>query len=430
MLEAPKVTPYIIYAIPAFFIFIGLELLIAKLRNKSEIYRLNDAITNLSCGIGQMVLSVLLKGMLLVGYLYIYRDLRLTTLGADKWWVWVICFIGVDFFYYWFHRYAHEISVMWGGHIVHHQSEEYNLSVALRQSAFQTFFSWVFYLPLALIGFDPAVFLVVAQFQTLYQFWIHTRLIGKMWWPIELIFNTPSHHRVHHGVNPQYIDKNHGGTLIIFDRMFGTFQLEEEEVVYGVTKPLASWNPVWANFDYFADLGRLIVRCRNPLDMLKAIVKGPGWRPAYLGGPQKPGPVTTKTFHKFDTTVSRPLGRYVLAQYVFVILGTSAFLLFSKTLWTMFDDWRAALLMVGLASMIYVAILGIGALLAGKGWGIVAEVLRMAGWMAVGVYFTYGTDYFLPVTLGGAAYAFASLFWLSKVVLPSVGAKNPPLQQG
>jgi hypothetical protein len=323
----------------------------------------------------------------------------------------------VDFFYYWFHRYSHEISVMWGGHIVHHQSEEYNLSVALRQSAFQSLFSWVFYLPLALVGFDPAVFLVVAQFQTLYQFWIHTRLINKMWWPFELIFNTPSHHRVHHGINPKYIDRNHGGTLIIFDRMFGTFQAEEEEVVYGVTKPLKSWNPVWANFDYFRDLFRLIGRCHNPLDMLKVLVKGPGWQPAYLGGPQKPQPVSPKTFHKFDPKISRKIGRYVLIQYVFVLLGTSAFLLFSGKLREIFDGWQETLWVFGIAGLIYLGIVGMGALLSGKRWGLIAEILRLAGWLCVGLYFTIGTAYFVPVMLGAGLYVLGSLFWLWSVRL-------------
>ena len=210
-----KVTNYILYAIPVFFLLIGVELLVARIM-KRDVYRFSDAIANLSCGITQQVVGVLMRAILFGGYIYLYENFKLWDLGVDKWWVWVVCFVGVDFFYYWFHRLAHEISVMWGGHIVHHQSEEYNLSVALRQGSFQALSSWIFYLPLAWMGFSPLVFLVVAQFQTLYQFWIHTRLIGKMWWPIEYIFNTPSHHRVHHGINPQYIDKNHGGTLIIF----------------------------------------------------------------------------------------------------------------------------------------------------------------------------------------------------------------------
>ncbi|MEY3443021.1 MAG: hypothetical protein RLZZ519_1302 [Bacteroidota bacterium] len=412
----PKVPPYIIYAIPVFFILIGVEFWLAR-RQRKEVYRLNDAIANISCGVAQQVFSVLIRSVLFVGYLYLYKNHKLLTLGADQWWVWVLCFIGVDFFYYWFHRYAHEISILWGGHIVHHQSEEYNLSVALRQGAFQGLSSWVFYLPLAWIGFDPVVFLVVSQFQTLYQFWIHTRLIGKMWAPFEYVFNTPSHHRVHHGVNPKYIDKNHGGTLIIWDRMFGTFQVEEEEVVYGVTKPLASWNPVWANFDYLVDLGRLILRCRNPLDMLKAIVKGPGWRPAYLGGPQKPQPVTTKSFHKFDTPVPKGIGTYVLLQYVVVILCVSGFLLMSGKLREAYADdaLQRAVAIAGCAGLIYVSIVSMGNITAGKPASRTFEMLRLTMMVGLAAFFTVGTSLFFPLMGATVAYLAGSMLWFSRI---------------
>ena len=151
-------------------------------------------------------------------------------------------FLGVDCAYYWFHRIAHEYNAPWAGHVVHHSSEDYNLAVALRQGTFQGLFSWVFYLPLALLGFPPAWFAAMTSFDLLYQFWIHTRAIGKLG-PLEWVLNTPSHHRVHHARNPKYLDKNYAGTLIIWDRMFGTFQAEEEEPVYGLTKPLEQLEP-------------------------------------------------------------------------------------------------------------------------------------------------------------------------------------------
>lgn len=411
----PKVTPYIVYAIPVFFLLIGIELLVAR-RQGRQVYRLNDAITNISCGVAQQVFGVLMKGLLVLAYLAIYESWRLLTLAADQWWVWVLCFVGVDFFYYWFHRYAHEISFMWGGHIVHHQSEEYNLSVALRQGAFQGLTSWVFYLPLALVGFDPVVFLVVGQFQTLYQFWIHTRLIGKMWAPVEWLFNTPSHHRVHHGVNPKYIDKNHGGTLIIWDRMFGTFQAEEEEVVYGITKPLNSWNPVWANFDYFVDLGKLIIRCQNFPDMLRALFKGPGWRPDYLGGPQKPQPVSTASFRKYDTAIPTGLGRYVLIQYVIVILGVSAFLVLGGLLRKAYaeDALLLGLLIAGCAGLIYLSLVSLGNLLTGKSVGVFEEVVRLLWFTGLATFFVVSTNLLWPVLAGMLAYSVGSVVWIAR----------------
>jgi sterol desaturase/sphingolipid hydroxylase (fatty acid hydroxylase superfamily) len=171
---------YIKLSIPVFFLLIGLELLIDRIR-KTNYYRFNDAVTNLSCGIGSQLAGIFLKVLTFGGYLYIYNNHALFS-GAIPftWWSVLVLFVGVDFFYYWFHRLAHEISVLWGSHIVHHQSEEYNLTVALRQAWLQGAFSWVFYIPLAFVGFEPLMFATVASFQTLYQFWIHTKFIIRM----------------------------------------------------------------------------------------------------------------------------------------------------------------------------------------------------------------------------------------------------------
>jgi alkylglycerol monooxygenase len=222
----------IILSIPIFFILIGMELIVDKVRKKSN-YRFNDAITNISCGIGEQVTGVFFKLFIVTIYEILFEHYKLFDIPVN-WTTGILLFIGVDFFYYWFHRYSHVINLFWGGHVVHHQSEEYNLSVALRQGWFQKFFSFIFYLPLAIIGFSPIQFLTVSSLVTLYQFWIHTKNINRMG-VLEHVLNTPSHHRVHHGVNPKYIDKNHAGTFIIWDKMFGTFQEEEEEPIYGIT---------------------------------------------------------------------------------------------------------------------------------------------------------------------------------------------------
>jgi alkylglycerol monooxygenase len=404
---------YIALAIPVFFLLIGIELLVAKL-SKTKLYRLNDAVTNISCGIGQQVLSVFLKTFLILGYLWLYNNYRFFELSAGDWWVWLLCFFGVDFFYYWFHRYAHEISFLWGGHIVHHQSEEYNLSVALRQGAFQSTTSWMFYLPLAIIGFDPITFVVVNQFQTLYQFWIHTKAIKRMPGWFEFVFNTPSHHRVHHGVNPQYIDRNHGGTLIIWDRMFGTFEPEDEEVVYGVTKPLASWNPVWANFDYIRDILSLAFRTRNIGDFFRVFFKPPGWRPDYLGGPQKPGPVDPDTHPKYDTRVPSGLNYYVLFQYVFLIVVTSVFLFSNAKFGEWFEGWQVHFWRFGLAAWIILSIASLGGLLDNKGWAPYVEAGRLVLIGAAAVALSMGTDYFLASMLGSGLYLAGSVIWLTR----------------
>ncbi|MEO1083199.1 MAG: sterol desaturase family protein, partial [Acidobacteriota bacterium] len=236
---------YIALSIPVFFLLIGVEWLVAHWRRR-RVYRLNDALNDLHCGVLQQVLGVFIKVVVFGAYVWVYESARVASVPASATWGWVACFLLVDHQYYWFHRVSHESNLPWGAHIVHHSSEEYNLAVALRQGAFQQCFSWVFYLPIALLGFSPLIFLACSSFNTLYQFWIHTRLINKLG-PLEWVLNTPSHHRVHHGCDEKYLDRNYAGVFIVWDRLYGSFQEEEEEPTYGITKPLRSWNPLWAN---------------------------------------------------------------------------------------------------------------------------------------------------------------------------------------
>ncbi len=311
----------IVASIPLFFILIGIEMLAARILER-RVYRFADSFADLGCGMIEQLLGVLVKGSLFAAYLGLYEKSRLFDLPEGSWMVFATCLLGVDFLYYWFHRMSHEIGAFWAAHSVHHQSEEYNLSVALRQGAFQSFFSWVFYLPLAVLGFPPATFITCSAINTLYQFWIHTRLIGKLG-PLEWIFNTPSHHRVHHGRNPRYIDRNHAGSLIIWDRMFGTFVAETDEPVYGVVKPLGSANPVWANFAGWADLWSVAARARAFGDRLRPFVAAPGWRPAELGGPVRPPEVSRPKDEPVAAPTPRPLAVYVFVHFVLLLVTTA-----------------------------------------------------------------------------------------------------------
>lgn len=362
----------IIYAIPVFFLLIGVELLITRMKKLSH-YRFNDAVTNLSLGIGSTVTGVFLKTLTVLVYIKLYEVSPMNGKIPNVWWVYVLLFFGSDFFYYWFHRLAHEISVMWGSHAVHHQSEEYNLTVALRQAWYQGAFSFVFYLPLALLGFRPEMFFIVSQVITLYQFWIHTRLIHKMPAPFEYLFNTPSHHRVHHGVNPQYIDKNHAGTLIIWDRMFGTFEPEQEEVVYGITKQSKSWNPIWVNFEYWADLGRDLVHVNKLRNAVLMLVKMPGWKPAELGGVSEPKPVTPASFHKYDTEISSGLNYYILFQFIIILVSATTFLVFQGK--SPIND--SLVLKISLAGLIVFSLFNIGGIFEKKRWVLTLEYARI-----------------------------------------------------
>jgi hypothetical protein len=302
----------------------------------------------------------------------------------------------IDFFYYWFHRYSHEINAFWGAHVVHHQSEDYNLSVALRQSAFQGFISSVFYLPLAIAGFDPLIFAIIGTFQTLYQFWIHTEAIRKMPLWFEYIFNTPSHHRVHHGRNPEYIDKNHGGTLIIFDRLFGTFEPEINPVVYGVTKPLANWNPIWANFDYYADLTKNTKLIPGTINKFRLWIDRPGWLPETVGEIEKILEVSRVTSVKYDTKISKKILFYVLAQFSLILVATTIFLSAVSNLVIIHS--------VCLSALILWTISNLGSILDLKRWSIFSELARLiATPLLIFIFFKFLLIFYLCLFLSSVS---------------------------
>jgi alkylglycerol monooxygenase len=357
---------YIALSVPVFFILIGIELA-WNFYGKLNYYRLNDSISNLSQGIGQQLTGIFMKTALFFGYKYIFENWRLLDLPQSIW-IWIILFIGVDFFYYWFHRMSHQVNALWAAHIVHHQSEEYNLTVALRQSWFQGWFSWVFYLPLAFVGFDPIMFLTLSSFNTLYQFWIHTRAIKSMG-PLEWILNTPSHHRVHHGSNPKYIDRNHAGTLIIWDRIFGTFQKEEEEVYYGITTPLASWNPLWANVHYWDELLKTARQSPRWGDKINVFLKPPGWFPAHLGGFKSAPEIDPLLYKKYDPQYHQQLTGYVLVQFIVGLIAGSAILFLHGSL--------PSTALISGATFVILTLLTCGALLEEKKWKVKFEYARL-----------------------------------------------------
>lgn len=246
-----KYINYFSFAIPFFVLAILLELLYQK-RLKKRIYSYKDMVTNISCGIGQQALDVFLRIFIIAGYKFIYDHFRIFTVPVIFFTSFLL-FILIDFSYYWFHRFAHRINIMWGTHMVHHQSEEFNLSVALRQSWFDNVFNWFFYIPLAVLGFNDVYFFAMFSLNTIYQFIIHTRTVNKLGF-LELFMNTPSHHRVHHGRNSKYLDKNYGGVFIVWDKLFKTFEKEQEDVVYGITSPVNSSNPICLNISYWLKL--------------------------------------------------------------------------------------------------------------------------------------------------------------------------------
>ena len=245
-------------AVPFFLLAIIVELIV-DWRRGTRHFRANDAINSISAGMLDTTLGYFTKFLPLLAWGFVLENVALLNLPLsmfDLSWrgagLWVAAAIAWDFSYYWFHRFSHEISILWAAHAVHHQSEDYNLSTALRQTSTGFLFGWIFYLPLFAVGFPLEVLLTVNAVNLIYQFWVHTQHIGRLG-PLEAVLMTPSHHRVHHAQNERYIDKNYGGMFIVWDRLFGTYEPEDDDepVVFGVRKPLESWNPFWANLQVY-----------------------------------------------------------------------------------------------------------------------------------------------------------------------------------
>lgn len=264
--------PIIIYAAPVMFALVGLEWFIRVRKMKKE-YDGKDTFAATFIGVGNIVVSAVVKLTLFGIILFFYN--RAPWYVPHTWWSYVLCLVAIDFFRYWAHRIAHEQRFWWSTHVTHHNSEQYNFSVSFRLSWIQHL-KIVFFIPVALMGFDPFVFFICNQIEVLYQFWIHTELIHKLPRPIEYFFTTPSHHRVHHARNGKYLDKNYGSTFIIWDRMFGTFQPEEEQPDYGILKPVNSYNPVHLVFHEFVDMIRDMGRYRSPKAWWRILFGKPG----------------------------------------------------------------------------------------------------------------------------------------------------------
>jgi sterol desaturase/sphingolipid hydroxylase (fatty acid hydroxylase superfamily) len=315
-------------AVPFFLLAIIIELIV-NWRTRAGVYRSNDAINSISAGMLDTTTGYFTKFLPLIGWGLVMKNFTLMDMPLG-WFdasprgiaLWVTAAIAWDFCYYWFHRFSHEISVLWAAHAVHHQSEEYNLSTALRQTSTSFLFGWIFYLPLFAIGFPLEVLLTVSAANLIYQFWVHTRLIGRLG-PLESILMTPSHHRVHHAQNERYTDKNYGGMFILWDRIFGTFEPEsdDEPVVYGVRQPLANWNPFWANLQVYDLLLSDARKARRWRDKLGIWFRRTGWRPAdvELLYPRKASNLAE--FRKFDPPVPAMIKRYTLFQFVFAIVA-------------------------------------------------------------------------------------------------------------
>jgi sterol desaturase/sphingolipid hydroxylase (fatty acid hydroxylase superfamily) len=321
----------IAFATPVFFLLIALELLVARARGMAGAYRLNDAVNSLSLGVMSQVVGLFVRVFNYGVYALVFEHVAL---GAwpREWWAWALAIVFYDFCYYWNHRLGHESAVFWASHVVHHQSQRYNLSTALRQTSSGAFLGWIFYLPMAVAGVPPEMFAVAAIVDLLYQYWIHTEVIGKLGW-FDRWFASPSNHRVHHAVNDRYLDRNYGGIFMAWDHLFGTFVDESERCVYGTRAPLNSWDPLWANLEVYADLARKSMQCEHWSDRVRVWLKPPGWQPVAADGTTWHKPhFDVSQVQTYDPPMPRPVRAFALVQITLAILGSMLLLWYAEVL--------------------------------------------------------------------------------------------------
>ena len=246
--------------------------LITKQRSSAR-----ESLANFTIGIVNILLERTAYGLVFI--LGLFWAESLTTLAIPlTWWSWALAILAADFTYYWMHRWEHEVRILWAIHAVHHSSPEYNLTTSLRLAWIEGLVEWLFFVPMVLIGFDAVQAIAALSIVVVYQTWIHTERIGKLGW-LDRVFNTPSVHRVHHGSNRKYLDRNYGGILILWDRLFGTYQSEQEQVVYGLTRQLGTSNPLKINLHEFAQIGRDVWQAGNFRHALGYVFGRPGWQP-------------------------------------------------------------------------------------------------------------------------------------------------------
>lgn len=403
-------TTALLYAIPFFMLLMALEIGYGYFVKK-QMYTVLDTVSSISSGFTNIIKDSLGIGLLIVSYPFLVKHLALINIG-DSWGVWVVGFLFIDFAGYWNHRLSHKINIFWNQHVIHHSSEQFNLSCALRQSISNLVgYVPLLLLPAALLGVSEQVIAVLAPLHLFAQFWYHTRHIGKLGW-LEYVIVTPSQHRVHHAINPEYIDKNLGQIFSFWDRIFGTFQEELDSVPpqYGVLKPAATWNPVHINFQHFWRLAKDAWQTKNFWDKIRIWFMPTGWRPEDV---KDIYPITiiedVYTFDRYTTEASKLFKGYVIFQ-MFATLGLMLFLFYN------FESigFTAALLYGG---FIFVGIYGYTTLMDRKKYALTIEIGRSMlgvayliihnGWFGMQTYFASATSvmlsYFL-ITIAGTVY--------------------------
>lgn len=333
----------VVYAVPFFILAIVLELGYGWVKQRNT-YRLNDSVSSLSLGVLSQAQRFVTLGV--GGYVYyLFTEyFSLPLMDPGHWFTWVLAMVVYDFCYYWLHRMGHERTILWAAHVAHHQSEDYNLTTALRQTSTGFLLGWLFYIPMYLLGIPAEVVVTVGAINLIYQFWVHTQHVPKLGW-YEWIFVTPSNHRVHHAQNDRYMDRNYGGLFILWDRLFGTFQEEQDDepVVYGIRGPLKSWNPIKALTHVYVDMAKDSWYTKNWSDKLRVWVSRTGWRPddVALKFPREKADLST--FERYDPRIPGQVAAYCFFQLIAVVLLLNFMESSALSYWQGFSGWAILL---------------------------------------------------------------------------------------
>ena len=310
----------VVYAIPFFGLAIVLELIYGWIIRRNT-YRLNDSISSLFLGVLSQAKRFVTLGVGGFVYYLITEHFSTPLMDPSHWLTWIVAMVFYDFCYYWLHRMGHERTILWAAHVAHHQSEDYNLTTALRQTSTGFLLGWVFFVPMYMLGIPAEVVVTVGSINLIYQFWVHTEHIPKLGW-FEWFFVTPSNHRVHHAQNDRYMDCNYGGLFIIWDRLFGTFQEEREDepAVFGIRGALNSWSPVKALTHVYVDMAQDSRDTALWRDKLRVWVARTGWRPADVALQNPRAKTDLSDFKRYDPKMSRSVSLYCFFQLVAVVL--------------------------------------------------------------------------------------------------------------
>ena len=395
---------FITYAVPVFFLMIGIEFIFGVIKGTNN-YRLNDSIAAISLGLISRLPPLLNLGIQGVVWTYVATNLNMSLMPKDSWVTWVIAFLFYDLCYYWMHRMSHEVKVLWASHVVHHQGEEFNLSTALRQTSSGWLWKWIFYIPMFMVGIPGEVFFTVAAINLLYQFWVHTEHI-KTLGALELIFITPSNHRIHHAQNPEYIDANYGGVFIIWDRIFGTYIPERDDLkpIYGTVKPLRSWNPIWSNLEIYHQMIRDTIHTKTLKNKIKVWFSSTRWRPedVYEKFPHVTNDL--EDFEKYDPDANRTTKFFTSVQFI-INSSISTIIIFTIADQSYLQSCMLAIMLVASTTLVT-------SIIENKKWGYQSELAR-----SIFTILLFAFEIFDPNLLASQVFFYQSIFSMAFIAV-------------